>query len=114
MPQQQAGELGNQTKIMRIDHFAMRRERITMGIFTHPAQHADHVTPPALSGIPQACPTIHPTRAAHLEVGGLEVFPHSQTGHFLPHLKKTQICTVMINYFQHRFIETFSIKITLI
>lgn len=55
-------------------------------VFTYQAQHADRATPPALSDTLRACPTVHPTTAAHLVMGGLEVFPHSQTDHFLPHL----------------------------
>lgn len=55
------------------------------------------MTPPALSDTLQACPTIHPTTVAHLEVGDLEVFPHSQIGHFLPHLIK-EIQTFHYNY----------------
>lgn len=78
--------------------------------FTYPARRADHATPPALSDTLPACPTAHPTTAAHLAVGGLEVFPHSQTGHFLPHLKKAKLSSNMSNYFcQNQWRETVSL-----
>lgn len=55
--------------------------------WTHPVQHAGRETPPAPSGTLQACPTVHPTEAAHWEEAGQEASLHFLTGCFLHHLK---------------------------
>lgn len=42
-------------------------------------------------------------------MGGLEVFPRSQAGHFLPHLKKAKLRSNMSNYFCQNQSETVSL-----
>lgn len=64
MPPQQAGELQNQTKLIRTNAKSTKHFRNKIN-FTYPARRADHVTPPALLDTLPACPTAHPTTAAH-------------------------------------------------